>query len=171
MINIKIAKVEDAKIIALLGTITYSESHGAFINNKKDLNEYVNATFSVAKIKEEINDDNNIFYLVHLDELPVGYAKIVANTLHESVESENNCQLEKIYILDHFIPLKIGGQLFAHIEKKAKEMGKDTIWLSVYKENKRAIRFYLKNYFVEVGKSTFLVNGTGYENLVFSKKI
>ena len=44
------------------------------------------------------------------------------------------------------------------------------MWLTVYKKNNRAIRFYQKNEFKSVGKYNFLVNNKGYECLVYSKK-
>ncbi|WP_353777896.1 GNAT family N-acetyltransferase [Winogradskyella sp. 3972H.M.0a.05] len=171
MINIKIATEAHAETLALLGRVTYIESHGHFIGNENDLSEYVKTAFSVSKTRDDINDPNTIFYIISVDELPVGYVKLVLGTTHKSVSSENNCQLERIYILNDFIPLKLGHQLMDYIEEKVKEMQLNTIWLSVYIENKRAIRFYQKNGYQEVGISTFLVNGKGFENLVFSKQI
>ena len=45
------------------------------------------------------------------------------------------------------------------------------MWLSVYIKNNRAIRFYQKNEFKNVGELNFIVNGKEYENIVFQKKI
>ncbi len=171
MIEIKIANETDTDVLALLGTITYVESHGHFIDDKNELAEYLNTAFSIAKTKEDINNPENIFYIIYANKLPVGYAKLVLKSVHKRVASKSNCQLERIYILKHFIPLKIGQQLLTFLEDKAKELQLDTMWLSVYTENKRAIRFYEKNNYKEVGKSIFRVNTTTYENLVFSKRI
>ena len=87
------------------------------------------------------------------------------------MDSQNSCQLERIYILNDFIPLKIGQQFLTFLEENAKELQIDTIWLSVYKKNIRAIRFYERNNYKEVGKSIFLVNGKEYENKVYSKEV
>jgi len=67
--------------------------------------------------------------------------------------------------------LKIGRQLLAFVEEKAKELKLDTMWLSVYIKNHRAIRFYEKNEFKNVGNLNYIVNRKEYENIVFSKKI
>ncbi|WP_273565456.1 GNAT family N-acetyltransferase [Maribacter halichondriae] len=171
MIKIKTAKEADTEVLALLGRLTYAESHGDFIDNKNDLSKYINAAFSVSKTKEDINNPKNLFYIMYADDLPVGYAKLVLNAIHESVASQNNCRLEKIYILNDFIPLKIGQQLLTFVEEKAKALQLDTMWLSVYIKNNRAIRFYKRNEFKNVGELNFIVNGKGYENIVFSKKI
>ena len=171
MIKITIAKEVNAEVLALLGRITYIESHGEYIDNKNDLLKYCNTTFSVSKTKQDLNNSKYLFYIIYVNDLPVGYAKLVLNAIHESVPSQNNCRLERIYILNDFIPLKLGQQLLIFLEEKAKELQLDTMWLSVYIKNNRAIRFYQKNEFKNVGELNFLVNGKGYENTIFSKKI
>jgi len=171
MIKIKIATESDTAILASLGKTTYAESHGHFIDNKTDLKKYINSAFSVSKTKEDLNNPKHLFYIIYADDLAVGYAKLVLNVLHESVASQNNCRLERIYILNEFIPLKLGQRFLNFIVKKAKTLELDTMWLSVYIKNNRAIRFYERNEFKNVGELNFLVNGKGYKNIVFSKKI
>lgn len=171
MIKIKTAKEADTAILALLGRITWAESHGQYIADKNNLLAYLNKNFSVAKTKQEINNSKNLFYIIYVDDLPVGYAKLVVNEKQENVASHNNCRLERIFIQNEFIPLKIGQQLLTFVEDKAKTLKLDTMWLSVYIKNKRAIRFYEKNGFINVGELNFNVNGEVYENIVFSKRI
>ena len=171
MINIQIATSADTAILALLGRLTWAESHGNYIANKDNLLKYLDSNFSVSKTKQEINNPKNIFYIIYVDDLPVGYAKIVVNVKNENVTSQNNCRLERIFIQNEFIPLKIGQQLLTFVEEKAKLLLLDTMWLTVYIKNKRAIRFYERNDFKNVGDLNFLVSGEEYKNIVFSKKI
>ncbi len=171
MVKIEKVKEADAEILALLGRVTWAESHGHYIEDKNDLLKYLNKNFSVAKTIQEINNPDNIFYILYVDDLPVGYAKLVLKEDNESVASKNNCRLERIFILNEFIPLKIGQQLLTFVEEKAKALQLDTMWLTVYIKNHRAIRFYEKNEFKNVGEMNFIVSGKSYENIVFSKKI
>lgn len=171
MIKIKIAAEADTDVLALLARQTWAESHGHFIEDKNDLLKYLNENFSISKTKQDIDNPKNLFYIIYADDLPAGYAKLVLNTTQESVASQNNCQLERIFILNDFIPLKIGQQLLTFLEEKAKELQLDAMWLSVYIKNYRAIRFYERNEFKNVGALNFVVNGKEYENIVFSKKI
>ena len=171
MIKIRTAIEADTDVLALLGRITWAESHGHYIDDKNNLSKYLDKNFSVAKTKQEINNPKNIFYIIYVDDLPVGYAKLIVNAENESITSQNNCRLERIFIQNEFIPLKLGKQLLAFVETKAKTLQLDTMWLTVYIKNKRAIRFYEKNEFKNVGDVNFLVNGKAYENIVFSKKI
>jgi ribosomal protein S18 acetylase RimI-like enzyme len=171
MIEIRKAKGTDVELLALIGRLTYVESHSHFIDDKNDLTKYINEAFSVSKTKQDLNSSKNLFYIIYANNLPIGYTKLVLNEMHKSITSQNICRLEKIYILNEFIPLKIGQRLLTFIENKAKELKFDTMWLTVYTKNKRAIRFYERNDFNEVGKISFLVNKKDYINLVFSKKL
>lgn len=108
---------------------------------------------------------------MYVDDVPVGYAKIILNENQESVASQNSCRLERIFIQNEFIALKVGQQLLTFVEERANALQFDTLWLSVYIKNKRAIRFYEKNEFKNVGDLNFIVNGKAYDNIVFSKNI
>ncbi|WP_296381453.1 GNAT family N-acetyltransferase [Winogradskyella sp.] len=171
MIKIKTAKEEDTDVLALLGRLTWAESHGHYIDDKNDVSKYLNENFSVSKMKQEIKDPKKLFYIIYVNDLPVGYGKLIVNAIQESVASQNSCQLQRIFILNEFIPLKIGQQLLTFVEEKAKALQLDTMWLTVYIKNKRAIRFYERNEFKNVGEVNFIVSGNEYENIVFSKKI
>ncbi|MFK7787802.1 MAG: N-acetyltransferase family protein [Crocinitomicaceae bacterium] len=170
-ITIKQATERDSETIARLGSTTYVESHGSFIENKNDLSHYIDSAFSHEKTTQELHDRQNLFYLIFTDDLPIGYAKLVQNSTHECVSSNQACRLERIYILDKYIPLKVGKQFLAFTEEKAKSLEFDTLWLSVYVKNLRAIKFYEKNDFKDVGRLNFIVNGKEYDNIIFSKRL
>tara|TARA_R110002072_G_scaffold63772_1_gene158314 strand:+ start:9056 stop:9577 length:522 start_codon:yes stop_codon:yes gene_type:complete len=172
MIEIRIAnQTDDVEVLALLGRVTYSESHAHFIDDKKDLLKYSDATFSISKTKEELNNPNILFYLLYSDGFPIGFTKLVLNSTNENIISTKVCCLERIYILDDFIPLKVGQKLLDFTVKTVKELEFEILWLSVYVKNDRAIRFYERNGFENVGVLNFIVNGKEYENIVFSKKL
>ncbi|CAM1364881.1 conserved protein of unknown function [Tenacibaculum soleae] len=171
MIDIKKATFSDAKIIALLGRITYTESHGHFIENKNDLLAYCNNVFSIKKLTDDLNDKNNLFHILYVTDLPVGYSKIVLNTPFENKNEITSCRLERIYILDHFLSLKLGQPFLDFITKKAKQQNATSMWLSVYIKNERGINFYKRNDFKSIGDLNFLVNGKEYDNFVLSKNI
>ena len=171
MITIKLAKEADIEVLALLGRITWAESHSQYIDDKNDQLKYLDSSFSIPKTKQDFNDSKQLYYIIYVDDFPVGYAKLVLNAVNEFVTLQNTCKLERIYILNDFIPLKVGQQLLTFVQEKAKELQLDTMWLSVYIKNNRAIRFYEKNDFKNLGDLNFIVNGKSYKNIVFSKNL
>ena len=169
MVNFEIATHKDIQVLALLGRITYIESHAHFINNKEDLFEFCNNEFSVANISKSFKENNVIYFIAYLNKLPVGYAKIALNKTFNNISNKDSCSLEKIYILSDFIPNKIGQPFLEYIIEQAKLYKASSIWLSVYHKNERAIKFYKKNNFVKIGELNFIVNNKKYNNLAFAK--
>ncbi|TVZ55571.1 ribosomal protein S18 acetylase RimI-like enzyme [Lutibacter sp. Hel_I_33_5] len=171
MIEIRRATVDDAIHIALLGRITYTESHGDYIENKEYLLDFYNKYYSVHQIRKELNDPENLYWIIFSDELPIGFAKLSLNVNYEKSGSTNSCKLQRLYILNDFIALKIGSQLQEIILKKAKELKFDLIWLTAYYKNTKGIHFYKKYGFENIGSIDFFVGEKNYENLVFAKKL
>jgi len=157
MLEIKKAEAKDARIISLLGRVTFTETFGHLYRDKNDLLTYFERTFSVAKIENGLRKTNNVFWIAYLDKLPVGYAKLKLDSRSEFSRSENICQLQKIYVLQDFHSMKIGSELQNQLLSEAKERLFDEIWLSVLETNYKAINFYERNNFKIVGTHTFRI--------------
>ena len=170
-IEIRLAKKEDARFIALLGRTTFTETFGHFFRDQKDLIDYYNLTFSVQKIEDGIKKPNNIFWIAFVNRLPVGYAKLKLYSNSEFIESKDVCQLQKIYVLKDFLSMKIGFGLQDLLLKKAKELNFNKIWLSVLNSNERAINFYKKNGFEKIGNHDFQIGKENFEFIAMKKNI
>ena len=170
-IEIRLAKKEDAKFIALLGRITFTETFGHFFRDQKDLIDYYNLTFSVQKIEDGIKKPNNIFWIAFVNRLPVGYAKLKLYSNSEFIETKDVCQLQKIYVLKDFLSMKIGFELQNLLLKKTKELGYDNIWLSVLNKNERAINFYKKSGFKKIGYHDFQIGRENFEFIAMKKEL
>jgi len=170
-IEIKIAKTSDATHIALLGRITFKETFSHLFRDKNDLLNYFNKTFSVEKIKTGITNQNNIFWIALVDGLPVGYAKLKLKSQSEFISGENVCQLQKIYILNDFLSMKIGLELQDKLIIKAVEKGYDKIWLSVLESNERAINFCKKNGFETIGTHDYQIGKENFHFFAMSRRL
>ena len=169
--EIRLAKKEDAPFIALLGRITFTETFGHFFRDQKDLIDYYNLTFSVQKIEAGIEKPNNVFWVAFVNRLPVGYAKLKLHSPSEFIESTSVCQLQKIYVLKGFLSMKIGFELQNSLLEKAKELTFDHVWLSVLNSNERAIDFYKKGGFEEIGNHDFQIGKENFEFIALNKKL
>ena len=170
-IYIRLATPKDAQIIALLARVTFTETFQHYFDDRQDLLDYFEDTFSVEKIERSLEKSNNVFWLAFVNELPVGYAKVKLNSSSPFVTSKSTCQLQKIYVLKDFLSLKIGFQLQEHLLAKALELGFKAIWLSVLDENVRAINFYKKTGFNHVGAHDFTIGKEHFEFIVLSKTL
>ena len=170
-IKIRLANKEDAKFIALLGRITFTETFGHFFRDKQDLLNYYNSTFSVEKVENGIAKPNNVFWIAFANRLPVGYSKLKLNSKSEFIDSTNICQLQKIYVLKDFLSMKIGFELQDLLLKKAQELKFKGIWLSVLNSNERAIKFYKKNGFEKIGNHDFQIGKENFEFIAMRKEL
>ena len=168
-VDIRIATIQDAPFIALLARITFSETFGRFFRDKNDLLAYYNRTFTVEKIKNGLQNSRNIFWIAFVNDMPVGYSKLKLKSKSEFTRSKATCQLQKIYVLKDYLAMKIGTELLDVLISKAKQTSSEEIWLSVLDNNERAIRFYKKHGFKNVGKHDFQIGKENFEFIVMSK--
>lgn len=171
MENITIRKAipTDAPCIALLARITFTETFNNHFNDPQDLQNYYNETFSVKKISNSIQNENNIFWIAFCDEIPVGYAKLKKHSKTTFINSNSVSQLQKIYVLKDFLSKKIGYKLQNEIFEETKLIKTKKLWLSVLKTNYRAINFYKKSDFTQIGTHTFDI-GKAHFNFIVLKK-
>ena len=169
--EIRLANINDAKCIALLGRITFSETFGHLFREKQDLQDYFEQTFSVQKIENSLNKPNNVFWIASVDRLPVGYAKLKLNSSSEFSSSMKACQLQKIYVLKDFLSMRIGLELQNQLLDRARELSFETVWLSVLNSNDRALRFYEKSGFDKIGTHGFQIGREKFEFTAMEKKL
>ena len=170
-IEIRLARKEDAQFIALLGRTTFTETFGHFFRDQQDLIHYYNSTFSVQKIEAGIEKPNNLFWIAFANRLPVGYAKLKLHSNSEFLDSKEVCQLQKIYVLKDFLSMKVGLELQRSLLEKAKELRFTEIWLSVLNSNDRAIDFYKKSGFEEVGNHDFQIGKENFEFVAMGRQL
>ncbi len=163
MIKIRRATLEDAQFIALLGRITFTETFSEYFKDKKDLFHYHEQTFNIPKIRLSLQKESNRYWIALWNGLPVGYAKLKINSTTEFISDENTSQLQKIYVLKEFLDKKIGKLLMAELMQSFNESDKRYIWLSVLKQNERALKFYYRNNFKNVGEHLFQIGSEVFD--------
>lgn len=157
--NLSITKIckTDAETLRELAVTTFRESHGHSASTK-DIDAYINAKFTLENIARELSDASNVFYFIYVNEELAGYSKIIYNTAYENLTQINSTKLERLYVLEKFHDLKVGKQLMDFNIKLAKQNAQSGIWLYVWTENYRAVRFY-KNYgFQQIAETYFKIS-------------
>ena len=143
-IEIKKGTISDTDQLQKIGRQTFFESFSSG-----------NTEENMRKLTAELSDKNSEFYFATLDNKVVGYLKINFGKSQTDLQQENAIEVERIYILNEFQGKKIGQLLFDKAIQISIQEKADYIWLGVWEENVRAIKFYLKNGFVEFDKHIF----------------
>jgi ribosomal protein S18 acetylase RimI-like enzyme len=148
------AAAADAKLISVLGAVTFYEAYFEQ-DAPADLANYIYESFELDKIRAEIGDENASFFIIYLDQHAVGYAKLREDSTVDCVNNETAIELQRIYTVERVFGKGVGERLLKHCLEIAKSKGFETLWLAVWEENRRALRFYEKHGFRRVGTSTF----------------
>jgi ribosomal protein S18 acetylase RimI-like enzyme len=159
MISIVEAKQTDFNLISELGRKTFIESHGSSAT-QEDIDYYIKDKYNPKVVQEELMDLNNIYHLLYYNNQLAGYSKIIINAPHPNIKVENVAKLERLYLLKEFYDLKLGHELFKFNVDFSKEKKQNGMWLFVWTENHRAIKFYLKIGFIMIGEHNFKISET-----------
>ncbi len=111
-------------------------------------------------LREELLDPANIYYIIYYNDEAAGYSKTILNSPYTNSKTKNLAKLERLYLLRKFYNLNLGQELFTFNIKLMKENGQTGVWLFVWKENQRAINFYIKNGFKIIGSHDFKISDT-----------
>jgi diamine N-acetyltransferase len=153
-VNIRYGNTDDVVLLSELGAKTFYDTF-AKDNTPENIKAYLKKSFSPEIQLTELADPNIIFLIAELDGIPIGYAKLRMNSKDESVKGKKPIELERIYSIQEYLGKGIGKELMKASIREAKERGCDSIWLGVWEKNKRAIDFYRKWGFKEVGTHIF----------------
>ena len=159
MISIVRATIDDFKLLADIGKETFIESHGECAE-RSDVDTYVNETYSYKLFHEELSNVNNIYHIIYHGVQPAGYSKIIMNSPHPNIQVQNVTKLERLYLLKDFYKLRSGLKLFNFNVELSKKNNQSGIWLFVWKENHRAVSFYIQNGFKIIGSYDFKITET-----------
>lgn len=168
--NVRRASTEDAELLAELGARTFSETF-AEDNSPEDMAAYVADSFSLERLKGELNDPLSIFFIAEVDGSAAGYAKIHPGEVAEGVEGEKPIELVRLYVARAWLGRGVGPALMRRCVEEAREMGFQTIWLGVWERNHRAQAFYRKWNFYEVGEHIFQLGSDPQRDVVMQRDI
>jgi ribosomal protein S18 acetylase RimI-like enzyme len=171
-VNIRPATTEDAKILTDLAYTTFWDAFAHHPKNAPDdLAHYMRQAFSVEQITEELTDPKSVFLIAEIDGETAGYAKLIFESTEPDIIGEWPVELSRLYSHQKFLGQGVGQKLMDSCFEKAKEAGRDVIWLGVWEYNPRAQRFYEKNGFRFVGKHTFLLGSDPQTDLLMQKEM
>ena len=154
--QIRKLNITDLENLQKISITTFRETFEE-VNTEEDMQKYLDENLSEEKLKSELENPNSEFYFAENDNQILGYLKLKFGNAQTENQGNEALEIERIYVLKEFFSLKIGQILFEKSLEIAKEKKLKFIWLGVWEENKRAIRFYEKNGFKIFGKHDFVL--------------
>lgn len=167
-IHIRYATSSDNTLLADLGARTFRDTFAAD-NTPEDMAAYLAASFNPQKQAGEINDPFARFLIAEIDGTPAGYAHLKLGPAPAVVVARKPVEIARIYADTPWIGKGIGARLMGACLAIADREGCDIVWLGVWERNARAIAFYRKWGFEEVGRQTFQLGTDLQTDLIMAR--
>jgi diamine N-acetyltransferase len=148
---IRRAVPSDAAALAELASRTFSDTFAAQ-NRPEDIEAYLAKTYGEAQQRREIEDPGVVTLVVE-----DGGALIAFAQLRGSTAEHGDVEIARLYVDREQHGRGIAQRLMDAAVDAARELDAATVWLGVWERNARAIRFYEKCGFRDVGSQPFLL--------------
>ena len=163
------ATTDDILPLSILFKHVYIETYGVEGITHEFAN-FITEQFSTEKIKSDIISSKSDLWVATYKENPVGVIQL---------EYRKQCpigdliapEVNKLYIMKRFFGKGIGQSLMEKAEHQLIQFGEKKVWLWVLESNQRAVNFYEKQGYENIGIAYFQMEVNRYKNIVMSKKL
>lgn len=156
----------------------------AYSVTEADLETYLTTTVSEAQIRREITSDRtDLFLLAYATptnaenkaaaetDTIIGVAQLKLDTVDFNLTTEYPVELHRLYIDSNHQGSGLAGGLLRYTEDTCREIGKRGLWLGVWEDNARGIRFYEKMGFERRGEHSFWVGESQRRDWIMEKAL
>lgn len=169
-ISIRKGMYADNRLLSALGRRTFVDSFGAD-NDPSDMALYLDRAFNPQTQASELADPLSRFLIAESCGEAVGYAHLVEMQAPACIDARRPIKLARLYALLDWIGRGVGAAMMHACIDEAKQRQCDGIWLGVWGRNTRAIQFYRKWEFGQVGTQDFVLGHDRQTDLVFWRRI
>jgi GNAT superfamily N-acetyltransferase len=153
---IRAGTIQDAAALAAFAARTFAETFAAD-NSVADMQAHVSRAYGVAQQTAELTSPSVITLIAEADGRLVGYAQLRRGPAPPCVQPEETVELHRFYVDAPAHGTGVAQGLMAAVRDAAGAAGAGHVWLGVWERNARAIRFYAKCGFVDVGSHDFVL--------------
>lgn len=165
-LTIRHGAVKDAAELSSFMAHSFTTAFGA-LNRPEQLAAFLAQTYSVSRQTAELLDPALLTLVAELDGVLAGYAQVRSGPyLPDCVSGASPIELSRFYVDPALIGRGVARPLMDRAKTEATARGGRTFWLGVWAINARAIAFYRKMGFREVGAHTFDLGGDLQTDLV-----
>lgn len=168
--QLRIATADRAAALAEVMERTFRATFGES-TAEEHMAEHCRSSYGEAIQRTEIANPDITTLLCIDDESIAGFVQIRSGERPACVVGLRPVELHRIYVDSPWHGKGVAALLMNAALDDAARRGADGVWLGVWEENPRAIRFYAKFGFVEVGEHIFHVGSDAQRDLLMSRPL
>lgn len=169
MLTIRRAMPPDAAALSAFGRRSFHEAFAAD-SNADDMEHYLSSAFSKEQQLAELADAAIVTLMAEADGVLVAYAQLRSGEAPSCVVGEAPVELVRFYVDRAWHGRHVAQALMREAESAAAAVGR-TFWLGVWERNARALAFYAKCSFVDVGSHVFQLGDDRQIDRVMAKPL
>jgi len=169
-ISIRRGTPSDSELLAEIGAETFSDTFGPY-NTPEDMRMYLAIAFAPGIQAAELADPLSVFLVAEVRHECVGYARLREGRPSLPLHANRPIEIIRFYARSRWIGRKVGASLMEACLHESLRRDCDQIWLDVWEENERAIAFYARWGFVEVGRQAFVLGADVQNDLIMARSV
>lgn len=167
---IRTAQPSDAEQLAALAERTFRDTF-ASSNTQEDMEHHCQSSYSKEHQLKEIQNPNWITLVCENENMLVGYAQMRWEEFPSCVEAKTPREILCFYVDKPWHGRGIAQEMMRACLAELKKRDTDAVWLGVWEHNPRAIAFYTKFGFVEVGEHIFQLGSDAQRDVIMMRHI
>lgn len=186
--QLRTAQTSDAAALAALAERSFRDTFAA-MNTAEDMDRHCRQSYGEAIQAAEITDPGKLSLVCELQyeepcEQPseeagelVAYAQLrwgnmpVLKHPPAGLQGERPGEIQRLYVASAWHGKGLAQQLMQACLAELAKRGCDLVWLGVWEKNPRAIAFYQKFGFIEVGDHTFALGGDNQRDIIMARPL
>jgi len=167
---IRNANIADAKRLSILADKTFRDTFEAF-NTAEDMKLHCESHYSETIQANEILNSEIVTLVCESGDELIGYVQLRWNNAPTCVGGIHTTEIQRLYVDKLWHGKGIAQDLMARSLAFAEGRGSDKLWLGVWERNPRAIAFYKKFAFVEVGAHVFPLGSDPQRDIILVRDL
>lgn len=168
--DIRKADRSDAGPLSRLAESTFRDTFSA-MNTAQDMDLHCRSRYSEAIQAGEIADPAVVTLLSEDEGKLVGFAQLRWDGTPACVSAVAPGEIQRLYVARDWHGKGVAQALMRACIDAMQARGSDVVWLGVWERNPRAISFYTKCGFVEVGDHVFPLGGDPQRDVIMARPV
>ncbi len=167
-VSVRLAVRADANAIVHISRRGFADAHQqAFADS--DLTRYLSNSFNWHQVTEEISAAHMLFFVAEMAGKVIGTLRVSHTSPPSPIRLPMSLELSRLYLDPQWIGWGVGAALMRYALRTALISDRKSCWLTVWEENRRAINFYQRWGFQQVGTETLPVGESCPTGLVMAR--
>ncbi|UPT73871.1 MAG: GNAT family N-acetyltransferase [Elusimicrobiota bacterium] len=166
---IRVAIPSDANRLAELAERTFRDTFSG-ANTKEDVNLHCKTSYGESIQAAEIADPALVTLVCEERGSLIAFAQLRWGKAPGSIPGDSPGEIQRLYVAAEWHGKGVARELMEACLRRFEEAKTDTIWLGVWERNPRAISFYRKFGFAEVGDHVFQLGADRQRDIVMARR-